>query len=130
MNVSDTLNKAADLIEERGWESGEGWVTDESAADAPLCLEGGIMAALGLRIQEGLHDDRQFVPLVSCPAYRAVVSYLGRAEVFANERGFEGEPLYWWNDEAARSAEDVVEVLRATALIEAAREVAVELVSA
>jgi hypothetical protein len=76
-NVSDTLNKAADLIEERGWETGQG-------------LEGGIMAAIGMRFpnNEGEStDERHFVGLFTCPAYIAVSERTSAAEVVEVLRG-------------------------------------------
>jgi hypothetical protein len=127
MKTSDVLNKAADLIEERGWVKGEGWVTDLTPDGAPLCLEGGIQAALGMRVKSDTGDDRKFAPLLQCPAYRAVSTYLDRehAGVEPCEVGFTGQPLYWWNDER-ETADEVIATLRAVAVIEAAREEAAE----
>ncbi len=43
MNISDTCNAAADLIEVRGWTTGiKGWRDGEGG---PLCLEGALAAA-------------------------------------------------------------------------------------
>jgi len=113
--VSETLNRAADLIEERGWTRGGGWPTTDDEG-APLCLEGGIMAALGLRF----NDDAREVDVETCPAYRAVHVYLE----LHDDRDVEGwpvVPLWMWNDDRETAAE-VIEVLRAAAVIEAARE--------
>ncbi len=119
--VAETLHRAADLIEERGWVRGSGWVTP-SRASGPLCLEGGIMAALGLQLPDQILDDRLFAPLVTCPAYRAVSAYLEREEVtIMPSGGMVGGLLYRWNDESARTAAEVVEVLRAAAAIEQAK---------
>lgn len=128
--VADTLNAAADLIETRGWTTGEGWQRLDTDPASELCLEGAIQAATGLRFAYSENDhmpDGVFAPLFACPAYQAVCEFLGRevptAPSMDNEYdGFTGEPLYYWNDEEAKSAARVVEVLRATALIAAARE--------
>ena len=104
MPTSEVLNRAADLIEERGWTQGDGWVLRESTPDAPLCLEGGIQAATGLVGQDRLDA------LWACPAWTAVADYLDTLNV------------YGWNDRAGRTASEVVEVLRACAAIEASRE--------
>lgn len=108
LSTSEVLNKAADLIEEHGWTKGQGW-TDTGKG---LCLEGGIAAALGIETNFAApHDEDDYTQFAACPAYRAVKDYLGyRAD------------LWNWNDRRAESAEDVIATLRATALIEAARE--------
>lgn len=118
--TSVTLNLAADLIEERGWTRGsQGMLPYPSA---PKCLEGAISAASGLPLYEGLYGDTHTYPSVhgvSCPAYDAVVAHLdlpGQA--------------WLWNDAPGRTATEVVEVLRACSLIEAARERSDQRVSA
>jgi hypothetical protein len=107
MNTSEVLNRAADLIEERGWtQGGSGWGIGGQA----LCLEGGILAALGYRWEA---SDWSFEEFPECPAYTAVADYLDyRSE------------LYQWNDEGNRTADEVIEALRAAAVIEAAKETA------
>lgn len=117
MATSEVLNRAADLIEERGWTTGtHGW--PRSSQDAtPLCLEGGILAAIG--------EDFISVRLDAfwtCPAYLAVQSYLELTPGLLTY-GDDGpvEPLWKWNDRGA-SAKSVIEVLRACAVIEASRE--------
>ena len=119
MNVSEVLNRAADLIEERGWSTGSGW-TDDGVS--PLCLEGALASVLGL-------------PMIvhGCDAYRAVSSYIG-----------DGRPLFLWNDNAAWETNNwrsnrlrvprdytaskeagrqvVIETLRAAAVIQASHE--------
>lgn len=112
VSTSEVLNKAADLIEERGWTTGGGGWEDKEGSG--LCLEGGILAAAGFGTQE--YTAPQFL---GCPAYIAVKSYLGLDD---------SQALYEWNDGTydfsgeSRSAEDVIATLRATALIESARE--------
>ncbi len=111
MNTSEVLNRAADLIEERGWVRGEGWPGQEvygGADNTQLCLEGAIMAALGIDMTATLGGE-----LRECLAYQAVHRHL---ELDPMRR------LYTWNDHPSRTAGEVVEVLRAAAVIEAARE--------
>lgn len=121
MNTSEVLNRAADLIEERGWRVGPfGWPESVESTE-PLCLEGAILAALGLDIESASVDRESDVPN-TCPAGLAVREYLGLSvEV----------DLYEWNDgisvrvglgKVAKTASDVIDVLRACALIEAAKE--------
>ena len=113
MNVSDTLNLAADLIEERGWtkggDDGDPW---GEAPGTPLCIEGGIMAALGLRKLDVFGTPKEEQEFRTCPAFAAVAEHIRLTY----------RHLYAWNDAPERTANEVVEVLRATALIEATRE--------
>lgn len=123
--TSELLNRAADEIEKYGWTTGiEGWYKDDRYGSG-LCIEGGILAAMGTDFN---HVDME--EFRTCPAYRAVADYLG----VKHERG---EDLFEWNDSAlsysgrgAESMEHVIEVLRGAALVEAAKEQAVETVNA
>lgn len=115
MKTSEVLNLAADAIETRGWtQAGDDpWGMQDPTG--PVCLEGGIAAVLGIDCThpEGAHlMGAGYEDLVRCPAYRSVKSYL------AVDRGF----LFSWNDARGRTQAEVIEVLRATAVIEAARE--------
>lgn len=109
MSTSEVLNKAADLIEQHGWATGpQAWSAHEGGG---LCLEGGILAAIGL----DRDDATQRRKFRSCDAYRAVKDYLVSTD------DLEGDaPLWEFNDSSAE--ERVIGVLRATALIESARE--------
>jgi hypothetical protein len=113
-HTAETLNRAADLIEQRGWKSGGGWqYADQIYDDMPLCLEGGIQAATGHRFTS-IHctpGTDEIESLQACPAYRAVQTYL---EVHY-------EHIYNWNDTKGRTASEVIEVLRAAAVIEQAK---------
>jgi hypothetical protein len=113
MNTSEVLNKAADLIEERGWvQGGVNGIDDPwGLAGGPVCLEGSIVAALGLKFRSALYD---------CPAYNAVAQHLDRKPMPADAPFHDS--LWAWNDAPARTASEVIEVLRAAAVIEAARE--------
>ncbi len=129
--TSVVLNRAADLIEERGWTKGEGWHHENGG---PLCLEGGILAAIGGSVEQGDH--------YICPAYKAVRDYLStrttslpfiwndnlahdyvNAAIDAHDYSAGGFDLV-----AARAAAheyaktEVIATLRAAALIEDAKE--------
>lgn len=117
MNASEVLNKAADLVETRGWTvDAKGWPgyvgSTEDAATSPVCIEGAIIAALGL--DASVEDVISGVDL--CPAGLAVREYLN-----IGQHGY----MFMWNDTPGRTAAEVIEVLRAAAVIEAAKESAV-----
>lgn len=118
MKVSETLNKAADLIEERGWGTGhQSWANDPAL---PVCLEGAIGAAMGLTVND-LRSGSGIDPadLQLCPAGAALREHLSG---WFNARGSKVAWLCHWNDADGRTADEVIEVLRACALIEEARE--------
>lgn len=126
--VSEVLDRAADQIEERGWGAGgRGWGYNPGDGtldqDAPLCIEGGILAALGYPYQfdNGTRWREEFV---ACPAYVAVAGYLGLTGAF--------DDVYSYNDANGRTEGEVIATLRACAAVEAAREssIVTELVSA
>lgn len=117
MNTSEVLDKAADLVQEQGWwQSPNGWPR-AARQPAGLCLEGGIMAALGVTFD----SDPSLEEFTACPAYRAVQSYLGLSHEL-DEDGQAVEPLWRWNDDLTRKAAEVIEVLRAAAMVERTRE--------
>ena len=109
--VAETLHRAADLIEQRGWQHGP--PVDGSAWDwggegsASLCLEGAIFAALD-RPRYWASNE-----INACPAGRAVRDHLADR--------FVGDNLWTWNDDPQRTASEVIEVLRATAAVEQAK---------
>lgn len=112
MRTSEVLNRAADLIEERGWTRGiNGW---RGGANG-LCLEGAIGAAASIP-----NDGGERLGLYACPAYWAVANYLDRDPT---PRIVPIKDTLWaWNDTRDRTAAEVIEVLRAAAVIEAAKE--------
>ena len=114
--TSEVLHLAADEVQRRGWTVGNsGWMGAGWAG--PVCIEGAIDAALG-----GVRDTDPHA-FWTCPAYRAVAAYLGVVGIGGPRRS-----LWWWNDaydedgRYIRTAAEVIEVLRATAAIEASRE--------
>ena len=111
MQTSEVLNKAADLIEERGWQTGPRGMTGEGG----LCLMGAVFAAQSNRVAES--DLEATHGFVACPAGAAVYEHV------KDDRYVHSPLLVWaYNDRIAKSSTDVLGVLRACALIEAARE--------
>ena len=125
MQTSEVLNRAADLIETHGWVRGaDGWAHAPEHVGS-LCLEGGIDAAMG-----GIYD-RTVGEFVNCPAYRAVAAYLTAPEGADYMESYIDTylevqiptmRLWRWNDAYPKDASEVIEVLRAAAVIEAVRE--------
>lgn len=114
MNTSEVLNRAADLIEKRGW--GGDWYATENE---PVCVEGALLAAIGMKPDDRWALDEGDRPVFySCPAYLAVTEYLGDV-LFPRV-----DPLWVWNDDSDRTQAEVIEVLRAAAVIEQAKEAA------
>ena len=105
MNTSDMLYRAADLIEERGWTKEGGWFAESLPADAPLCAQG----ALRLAAHEATSDHEEWRRLYFDVLKPAVAEHVGESIVFV------------WNDRQT-SAAPVIEGLRASAVIAAARE--------
>lgn len=111
--TSEVINLAADLIEERGWtKGGVGMLADNTSK---LCLEGAIGAVIDAGTVascaiEGGPLVYDYDHIHACPAYAAVQDYLGG-----------GQTLWVWNDMVA-DVQRVIEVLRAAAAVEAARE--------
>jgi hypothetical protein len=109
MQTSEVLNKAADLIEERGWSprGNNGAWHPKPGSTTPLCVEGALRLAAGRRDQDALD---------------ALSGYLNDRypECF---NPFSGRVLpFSWNDRTGRTSSEVIEVLRACAVIEASRE--------
>lgn len=109
--TSEVLDLAADYIRDHGWVKGTGWDYFEGG---PVCLEGAIAAVMEIpalassmrllgRPMMDAHRLRQ------CDAYQAVREFVG------------GKP-YEFNDASDVTMEDVIAVLRATAMVEYARE--------
>lgn len=114
MTLSEQLDAAADLIEERGWIKGPaGWGYHR---DGGLCIEGAILGVLNTT-----WSARGEETLLSCPMYKAVADFVNLDE---------GMRLYTWNDYHAISQNHVVAVLRTTAALERLAERAGEKVPA
>lgn len=99
MNASDVLNKTADRLESNGWlQGGLGGI------EGPNCTVGALRIA-GEVPEECLVPDG---PVED--AWHSFMDYIG------------GVQIADWNDHPRRTATEVVEALRAAALIEAAKE--------
>lgn len=97
MNTSDVLNKAADHIQRFGHMKGDGF-GEGPVLMAPACIIG----AIGVATDFAVGCDESV-------ATGSVRNYLGGSVVA-------------WNDAPERTAAEVIEVLRACAVIEQARE--------
>lgn len=95
MNASEVLNRAADGLER------DGWMSPDRCTDgpAPTC------AQLAIGRVDGV--------VGGMAAERALLSHIGGSTV--------GD-IWRWNDAPERTAAEVIEALRAAAVIEAARE--------
>ena len=111
MNTSEVLNRAADLIEQRGWAQGAGW--QATTPTTPLCAEGAIRA---VAVD---HEAEQV-------AVARVSEHLGLPATFPYRHSdlmtWDCRYLWVWNDVAPVEATEVIAVLRAAALVEAAKE--------
>jgi hypothetical protein len=112
--VSEVLHQSADIIERQGWTVKKGM----QPGNGPRCLMGGIAQAIKAPVREfrslGI-STYCYSTVERHPAYQAVVEQIG-------EENIEGPWAFTWNDEEGRTAEDVIGVLRAAAVIEEARE--------
>lgn len=104
MNTADILDKAADLIDTRGWNQGH-YVNESGGLD----LDGALHAAVGMDPQRGTGMHRwpgwtQERELASNRTYAWLKRWFNRSET----------PI-WWNDQAGRTKEEVVSTLRAAA---------------
>lgn len=128
--TSEVLHLAADAIERKGWKVAQGWDWDHERNDG-LCLEGGIAAAMGIKVVDfsetphGVFVYETHNELRECSAYKAVREYLGDAW---EEYGFPNDELWRWNDTVPNTQAEVVEVLRATAEVEYAKEHAYDVI--
>ena len=113
--TSVVLNRAADLIEERGWARGIHSMTGSNG----LCVMGALHLASTGRCAE-LWEDSAYDHVFACSAGRAVYDYLSLADT--------ANAAWEWNDglHFHTGGQQVVEVLRAAAAIEAARESAAD----
>jgi hypothetical protein len=116
--TSEVLNRAADLIERDGWHQGnyapgqtEHGVTTDGL---PVCAIGALYGAMG----RPLSWDAALGCWVGDDAFDLEVS----AVVAAHLNLSSPLDIPVWNDSDRREVSEVVEVLRAAAVIEAARE--------
>lgn len=113
--VSEVLHESADIIERQGWTKGNGMTPGEG----PKCLMGAIGQAIGAPVMDmrPIFDRSCFsyAAVERHPAHIAVAEHIDDA--IASAWG-----MFHWNDAEDRTAEDVIGVLRAAAVIEEARE--------
>ena len=112
-DIADSCERAAELIE-GNWCQGS-WLNENRR----MCIEGGLIAALGLELDGVKGDSTERQILLDCPVYSAVTDTLN--EQIA--RGGDGEYRRWydngelptWNDQDERTEQDVLDLLHATA---------------
>lgn len=113
--VSEVLHQAADIIERQGWEQWGGMEPGEG----PKCLMGAIGQVIDAKVMDlrPMFDKTcySYAQVERHPAHAAVVEHIG--EEHTSPWG-----AHQWNDIEGRTAEDVIGVLRAAAVIEEARE--------
>lgn len=104
--LSSILMQASRIIQERGWANGSDADPWAGLTGQSVCAEGAIAAAMQL---DGLGYNR--VVANGCPAFTAVTKYLG----------FE-DRLWAWNDAPGRTATEVINTLKAAAIVELCKE--------
>lgn len=112
--VSEVLNESADIIERQGWSQRNGMAPGEG----PKCLMGALGQAMDAPVRDAFLEEGQlycYGAVEDGLATQALVEHIGKKNVG-------GPYLFFWNDEEGRTAEDVIGVLRAAAVIEEARE--------
>lgn len=135
-STAQVLDYAADLLELRGWQTGVGGWGCAFRPEGALCVEGALGAALGLEPHPTWGYTNHMRAINESPAGVALREFLGdaltnaRQDYTASGRQAaeldDDEPLlYEWNDRRGRTQIEVVEALRATAIIAGAREVQV-----
>lgn len=113
MKNSDVLNRAADIVHDRGHTTGpKGWPGHRDHC-GPVCAEGGIMAAIGMNFETADADFWHTGPVQSLSLYLIETGKLW-AGGFPNE----------WSD--VSTEDEVVLGLRGAAIVEAARELEAE----
>lgn len=99
MKTSEILNRAADDLERFGWCVANWW----PEPTAPACVEGAMKRVCSRDIED----------------YSPHTSYFPAKAAFRAHVGTYG---WVWNDAPGRTKEEVIEALRACAVIEAAKE--------
>lgn len=115
VKISDTIDKAADEIERRGWVMGAGWDWWTNPTSR-VCLEGAIAAAKGIVYEQGTRLSER---INLCPTGQAIREFLSLPEY---EQDFHNYPLYSWNDRHGRDMGRVVATLREAAEWQRERE--------
>lgn len=122
MSVSETLSKAADLIEAHGWVQFK-----ERTYDGRMCLRGAVALAAGVKQWQQIVEEEESESW-EYAVTEDVFSDPGGVETFtkATRALLEHNPalgnlrpgvgfLEDWNDAPGRTKEEVVQMLRATA---------------
>ena len=121
--ISETLNRAADVLQVRGWTQATPEIPNywfpNACESTPVCVQGAIRAATGMYQDQpfslvGHHDHAE--------AKAWLVEYLTstRPELINPLSGY--VIPFDWNDRSGRTVEEVIEVLRAAAATAEARE--------
>lgn len=127
MSVSETLSKAADLIEAHGWVQFK-----ERTYDGRMCLRGAVALAAGVKQWRQIIEAEESESWEYSVPFGTGVSFdPGGAETFTKatrallehnpalsnlrQEGHPGGFLEDWNDAPGRTKEEVVQMLRATA---------------
>lgn len=97
----DVLLSAISLLETKGWTQITGWPGQDR--QGRLCIEGALMAALGLDFRDDQQGEENLEELRQCPAYQAV----------RTQADIQGQ-LWTWNDERGRTKEEVLSILEQT----------------
>jgi hypothetical protein len=112
-DIADSCEKAAELIE-GNWCQGA-WLNENRR----MCIEGGLIAALGLEVDDVKGDSTERQILLDCPVYSAVTETLNeqisRDSDGEYQRWYDDGDLPNWNDASERTEQDVLDLLHATA---------------
>lgn len=98
---AEILTKAAAVIDERGWYQG----ASQDPFGTGVCAMGAMCVAVGLE-PNAIADNPEFTDVV--------INVLTAADELEN-RWLDGESVTDWNDDSARTSEDVTTALRSVA---------------
>ena len=104
MNTADILDKAADLIDRRGWN--QGWYIN---TDGEMCPRGAIYAACGMQPNPNPSVDVMDWPGWSSSAADNAITACDWLDEAVDDYAES------WNDDEGRTKEEVVSTLRAAA---------------
>jgi hypothetical protein len=125
LRTSEILTKAAEAIQTQGFtQGGSGWHWETGK---PICIEGGILAALGVQWNSLSIEDESYEQWMKCPARIAVADYLETTEMAPRLRwagyGPDSEREIWrYNDDESTTEAEVIAVLLSAAKAEREKE--------